>query len=112
MGQVCFPARATALDKVTVNRVCSQRPQRLRKGCLMCQEQRLAAAFTELSDVPRQDFDAGRYTHLLARHSVNLLGVDAAGWLLTEYNGQPEAAGGTSDAVRLLQVIQLRTGEG
>lgn len=78
----------------------------------MRHEQRLAAAFAELSDVHRQDFDADRYTHLLARHSVSLLDIDAAGWLLTEDNGQPGIAGGTSDGVRLLQVIQLRTGQG
>lgn len=78
----------------------------------MCQEQRLAAAFTELSDVHRQDFDADTYADALARHSVDLLHVDAAGWLLAGENGQLETAGARTDAVRLLQVIQLRTGEG
>lgn len=78
----------------------------------MCQEQRLAAAFTELSDVRRQDFDADAYTDTLARHSVDLLDVDAAGWLLAGENGRLEVAGAMTDAVRLLQVIQLRAGEG
>jgi GAF domain-containing protein len=78
----------------------------------MSQEQRLAAAFIELSDVHRPDFDADRYTHLLARQSVNLLDVDAAGWLLANEAGEPDAAGGTTEAVRLLQVIQLRAGSG
>lgn len=78
----------------------------------MCQEPRLAAAFTELSDVHRQDFDADAYVGTLARHSVDLLEVDAAGWLLAGENGRLETAGAMTDTVRLLQVIQLRSGEG
>lgn len=78
----------------------------------MSQEQRLAAAFIELSDVHRPDFDADRYTQVLARHSMKLLNVDGAGWLLADDGGEPEAAGGTTESVRLSQVIQLRSGAG
>src|SRR3954471_5451058 len=82
------------------------------KGHAMRQEQRLAAAFSELSDVYSRDFDATRHAHLLARHAVRLLNVDAAGWLLTEHDGQLDSAGATTDAVRVLQIVQLRTEEG
>ncbi|GLY69246.1 GAF and ANTAR domain-containing protein [Amycolatopsis taiwanensis] len=78
----------------------------------MSQEQRLAAAFIELSDVHHPDFDADRYAHLLARHSVNLLDVDAAGWLLANDSGDLATAGGTTDSVHLLQIMQLRGGTG
>jgi ANTAR domain/GAF domain len=78
----------------------------------MRQEQRLAAAFSELSDVYSRDFDATRHAHLLTRHAVRLLNVDAAGWLLTEHDGRLDSAGATTDAVRVLQIVQLRTDEG
>jgi GAF domain-containing protein len=78
----------------------------------MSQEQRLAAAFVELSDVHRPDFDVDRYTHLLARHSMNLVDVDGVGWLLADDHGEPETAGGTTTSVHLSQVIQLRAGAG
>jgi len=78
----------------------------------MRHDQRLAAAFTELSDVHRPDFDADAYGHTLALQSVSLLDVDAAGWLWAGDNGCPEAAGGTTDAVRFLLVTQLGTGDG
>ncbi|HKS45252.1 MAG TPA: GAF and ANTAR domain-containing protein [Amycolatopsis sp.] len=78
----------------------------------MPQEQRLAAAFVELSDVHRPDFEADRYTQVLARHAASLLDVDAAGWALADESGRLDAVGGTTDTVRLLQVVQLRAGEG
>jgi GAF domain-containing protein len=62
--------------------------------------------------VHRQDFDADAYGHTLARQSVSLLDVDEAGWLWAGDDGRPEAAGGTTDVVRFLQVTQLRTGDG
>jgi hypothetical protein len=78
----------------------------------MHREARLAAAFFELSDIHNRDFDMTSYAHLLAGHSVQLLNVDAAGLLLSEEDGQLEATGATTDAARLLQLIQLRLDEG
>jgi GAF domain-containing protein len=78
----------------------------------MPHEQRLATAFTELSDVHNRDFSAASYMHLLARHAVRLVNVDAAGLLLVQEDGRLEAVGATTDAVRILQLIQLRIDDG
>lgn len=78
----------------------------------MRQEQRLAAAFIELSDVHGQFFDVDSYLGTLARHSVSLLDADAAGWLVAGQNGQLESASGTTERARLLQVMQLRAADG
>lgn len=74
----------------------------------MLRETRLANAFAELTDVDIHDFDVASYACLLARHSVRLLDVDAAGLLLTSKDGKLTEQGATTDVIRHLQRLQIR----
>lgn len=75
-------------------------------------EQLLAKAFVELADTLVADFDLIDFLRMLTDSCVDMLGVDAAGVLLADLNGELRVMAASDEQVRLLELFQLQNDEG
>jgi transcriptional regulator with GAF, ATPase, and Fis domain len=75
-------------------------------------EIQIADVFVELADTLVDDFDVLEFLHVLAERSVQLLGVSAAGLLLTNEQGALQVVAASSERTRLLELFQLQTDQG
>ena len=72
----------------------------------------VAKAFVALADTLVTGFDVGDFMHLLAERCVELLGVDAAGLLVTDQRGELRLMAASSEQARLLELFQLQYARG
>jgi len=72
----------------------------------------LADVFVEMADTLVDDFDVIEFLHVLAERCVQLLGVSAAGLLLTDQQGALQVVAASSERTRLLELFQLQTDQG
>ena len=72
----------------------------------------LADVFVELADTLVDEFDLIEFLHTLTERCVHLLGVDAAGLLLTDGQGTLQVVAASSERTRLLELFQLQTDQG
>ena len=75
-------------------------------------EPQFTEVFVEMADTLVDDFDLMDFLHVLADRCVNLLGVSAAGLLLTDQRGALRLVAASSEQTRLLELFQLQTDEG
>lgn len=75
-------------------------------------EFQVADVFVELADTLVDDFDVMDFLHVLAERSVLLLGVSAAGILLTDERGTLQVVAASSERTRLLELFQLQSDQG
>ncbi|GAB3333665.1 GAF and ANTAR domain-containing protein [Micromonospora halotolerans] len=75
-------------------------------------ESQLADVFVELADTLVDDFDVIEFLHGLAGRCVELLGVSAAGLLLTDQRDTLRVVAASSERTRLLELFQLQTDQG
>lgn len=75
-------------------------------------DRQLAEVFVELADTLVDDFDLIDFLHRLTGRCVELLGVSAAGLLLTDQRGALRVVAASSEQTRLLELLQLQTDEG
>lgn len=75
-------------------------------------DRQLAETFVELADTLVADFDVIDFLHLVAGRCVEVLGVEAAGVLLTDTQGDLRLAAASTEQARLLELIQLQNEEG
>jgi transcriptional regulator with GAF, ATPase, and Fis domain len=75
-------------------------------------DERLLETFVELADTLIDDFDVIDFLQLLVDRCVGLLGVDAAGLLLTDQRDQLQVMATSSERVRLLELFQVQNDEG
>jgi transcriptional regulator with GAF, ATPase, and Fis domain len=73
---------------------------------------RLTDVFVELADTLVDEFDVIDFLHVLTERCVELLGVSAAGLLLTDGQGTLQVVAASSEKTRLLELFQLQTDEG
>ena len=72
----------------------------------------LADVFVEMADTLVDDFDVIDFLHVLAERCVQLLGVSAAGLLLTDQQGALQVVAASSERTRLLELFQLQADQG
>jgi transcriptional regulator with GAF, ATPase, and Fis domain len=75
-------------------------------------DRQLAAAFVELADTLVDDFDVVDFLHLVSVRCAQVLGVSAAGVLLTDQRGTLQVVAASTEQTRLLELLQLQTDEG
>jgi GAF domain-containing protein len=75
-------------------------------------EAELADVFVEMADTLVDDFDVIDFLHVLTERSVQLLGVSAAGLLLTDGRDTLQVVAASSERTRLLELFQLQTDQG
>jgi transcriptional regulator with GAF, ATPase, and Fis domain len=75
-------------------------------------EQQLTEAFVEMADTLVDDFDLMDFLHVLTDRCVSLLGVSAAGLLLTDQRGALRLVAASSEQTRLLELFQVQIDEG
>ncbi|SBT51403.1 GAF and ANTAR domain-containing protein [Micromonospora auratinigra] len=75
-------------------------------------EIQLSDVFVEMADTLVDDFDVIEFLHVLADRCVHLLGVSAAGLLLTDQQDSLQVMAASSERTRLLELFQLQTDEG
>jgi transcriptional regulator with GAF, ATPase, and Fis domain len=75
-------------------------------------EIQLADVFVEMADTLVDDFDVIDFLHGLTERCVQLLGVSAAGILLTDQRDTLQVVAGSSERTRLLELLQLQTDQG
>lgn len=75
-------------------------------------ERQLAEAFVELADTLVDDFDLMDFLHQVTVRCAQVLGVAAAGVLLTDQRGALRVAAASTEQTRLLELLQLQTDEG
>lgn len=78
----------------------------------MEESERLAQVFVELSDTLIDNFDVVDFLQTLTDRCVELLGVDAAGLMLTDQRGGLQLMAATLERARLLEVFELQIREG
>ncbi|WP_407567105.1 GAF and ANTAR domain-containing protein [Polymorphospora sp. A560] len=72
----------------------------------------LADVFVEMADTLVDDFDVIEFLHVLTERCVELLGVSAAGLLLTDQRDTLQVLAASSERTRLLEMFQLQTDQG
>jgi GAF domain-containing protein len=72
----------------------------------------LADVFVEMADTLVDDFDMIDFLHVLTERCVQLLGVSAAGLLLTDGQDTLQVVAASSERTRLLELFQLQTDQG
>ena len=75
-------------------------------------EQQLAEAFVELADTLVDDFDVVDFLHELTVRCAQVLGVTAAGVLLTDQRGALRVVAASTEQTRLLELLQSQTDQG
>jgi len=75
-------------------------------------ERQLTEVFVELADTLVDDFDLIDFLHRLTVRCVELLGVSAAGLLLTDQRGALRLVAASSEQTRMLELLQVQTNEG
>src|SRR5258706_13404299 len=75
-------------------------------------EIQLADVFVEMADTLVDDFDVIDFLDVLTERCVQLLGVSAAGILLTDQRDTLQVVAGSSERTRLLELLQLQTDQG
>ena len=70
--------------------------------------QLLSETFVELTDTMVADFDVIDFLHLLTDRSARLLDVAAVGLLLADPRGELRVVAASSEAARLLELLQLK----
>jgi transcriptional regulator with GAF, ATPase, and Fis domain len=75
-------------------------------------ERQLTDVFVELADTLVDDFDLIDFLQRLTERCVALLGVSAAGLLLTDQRGALRVIAASTEQTRLLELLQLQTDEG
>lgn len=78
----------------------------------MDEAKRIAAVFVGLADTLVENFDVVDFLHNLSDRCVELLGVDAAGVLLTDHRGGLQVAAATPKRPRMLDLLELQVQEG
>ncbi len=72
----------------------------------------LADVFVEMADTLVDDFDVIDFLHVMTKRCVQLLGVSAAGLLLTDGQDTLQVVAASSERTRLLELFQLQTNQG
>ena len=75
-------------------------------------EVELADVFVEMADTLVDDFDVIDFLHVLTERCVQLLGVSAAGLLLTDGRDTLQVVAASSERTRLLELFQLQADQG
>jgi transcriptional regulator with GAF, ATPase, and Fis domain len=75
-------------------------------------EVELVDVLVELADTLVDDFDVIDFLHVLTERCVQLLGVSAAGLLLTDGQDKLQVVAASSERTRLLELFQLQTDQG
>jgi transcriptional regulator with GAF, ATPase, and Fis domain len=75
-------------------------------------ERQVAEAFVELADTLVDDFDLMDFLHRVTVRSAEVLGVSAAGLLLTDQRGALRVVAASTEQTRLLELLQVQTDEG
>ena len=75
-------------------------------------ERKLAEAFVTLADTLVDDFDVVDFLHELTLRCADVLGVTAAGVLLTDQRGALRVVAASTEQTRLLELLQLQTDQG
>nr|WP_198320472.1 GAF and ANTAR domain-containing protein [Actinosynnema pretiosum] len=75
-------------------------------------DQQLADAFVSLADTLVADFDVLDFLGMLTERAVELLGVDAAGVILSDQRGGWRPAAGSSEHATLVEVFAAQTEQG
>jgi GAF domain-containing protein len=75
-------------------------------------EAQLADVFVEMADTLVDDFDVIDFLHTLTERCVQLLGVSAAGLLLSDEHDTLQVVAASSERTRLLELFQLQTDQG
>jgi GAF domain-containing protein len=75
-------------------------------------EIQLADVFVEMADTLVADFDVIDFLHQLTERAVQLLGVSAAGLLLTDGDASFRLVAASSEQTRLLELFQIQTDQG
>lgn len=75
-------------------------------------EVELADVFVEMADTLVDDFDVIEFLHVMTERCVQLLGVSAAGLLLTDGRDALQVVAASSERTRLLELFQLQTDQG
>ncbi|UEL28841.1 GAF and ANTAR domain-containing protein [Pseudarthrobacter sp. L1SW] len=74
--------------------------------------ERVSGAFVKLTDTLVADYDVLDLLHTLVEEAVGLLDIAAAGLVLADPSGELQVLASTSEESRLVEVLQLRAGEG
>jgi GAF domain-containing protein len=75
-------------------------------------EQPLVEAFVRLADSLTDDYDVIELLHGLCDDCVGLLGVDAAGLLLTDQRGSLQVVSASTEAAQTVELFQLQAEQG
>ena len=70
-------------------------------------DRQLAETFVELADTLVDDFDVMDFLHQVTVRCAQVLGVSAAGVLLTDQRGTLQVVAASTEATRLLELLQL-----
>jgi transcriptional regulator with GAF, ATPase, and Fis domain len=75
-------------------------------------DRQLTEAFVELADTLVDDFDVVDFLHQVTVRCAQLLGVAAAGVLLTDQRGALRVIAASTEQTRLLELLQSQTDQG
>lgn len=75
-------------------------------------EVRLTDVFVEMADTLVDEFDVLEFMHGLTARCVELLGVSAAGLMLTDERDKLQVVAASSEKTRLLELFQLQSEQG
>jgi GAF domain-containing protein len=75
-------------------------------------ERQLAGVFVEIADTLVDDFDVIEFLQLVADRCVSVVGVSAAGLMLTDLRGALRLVAASSEEIKLLELFQLQSDQG